>query len=250
MYVVYHERYEEVYTSDPAASPGRIECIKSELEDSFQFVEPTLVSESDLRLVHSQSHIDWVKQRGLLYEIAVLAVGGALKASKLAMRGEPAFGLIRPPGHHASPDSCWGFCYFNNVAIAVEKLRREGVVKKALIVDIDLHYGDGTANFFASVPEVVYHHVGSVDRESFLSDLECFFASQKDSGIVAVSAGFDRHELDWGGLLRTEDYATIGKTAREYADEKCGGRVFAVLEGGYNHSVLGKNVKALLLGLE
>jgi acetoin utilization deacetylase AcuC-like enzyme len=200
--------------------------------------------------VHSQRHVDWVKQHGLLYEIAVLAVGGALKASKLAVRGEPAFGLIRPPGHHASPDSCWDFCYFNNVAIAVEKLRREGVVKKALIVDIDLHYGDGTANFFASVPEVVYHHVEGGDRAVFLSDLERFLTSQKGGDIVAVSAGFDRHELDWSGLLRTKDYAAIGKTVRESAEEKCGGRVLAVLEGGYNYSVLGRNVKALLLGLE
>ncbi len=250
MYVVYHERYEEVYASDPAAAPGRIECIKNELEDSFQFAEPTPVSESDLLLVHSQSHVDWVKLHGLLYEIAALAVGGALKASELAIGGEPAFALIRPPGHHASPDSCWGFCYFNNVAIAVEKLRKRGVAKKALIVDVDLHYGDGTANFFASVPEVMYHHVEGVDRESFLSDLERFFASQKDSDVVAVSAGFDRHELDWGGLLRTEDYTAIGKTVKESADEKCDGKVFAVLEGGYNYSVLGKNVNALLLGLE
>ena len=250
MYVVYHERYEEVYASDPAAAPGRIECIKNELEGSFQFVDPALASEADLRLVHSQSHIDWVKQQGLTYEIAVLAVGGALKASELAMQGEPAFGLIRPPGHHASPDSSWGFCYFNNVAIAVEKLRRKSVVKEALVVDIDLHYGDGTANFFAAVPEIVYHHVEGVSGESFMGDLERFLASQKGTGIVAVSAGFDRHKLDWGSLLTTEDYTSIGKTIKKYADEKCGGRVFAVLEGGYNHSVLGKNVKALLMGLE
>ncbi len=250
MYVVYHERYEKIYASDPAASSGRIECIKKELEDSLQFIESSPASEADLRLVHSQSHIDWVKQHGLTYEVAVLAVGGALKASELAMRGERAFGLIRPPGHHASPDSSWGFCYFNNVAIAVEKLKRKGIVKRALIVDIDLHYGDGTANFFASVPEVVYHHVGGSDRENFLGDLKRFLASQEDYDLVAISAGFDRHELDWGGLLKTEDYRTIGENVKDYASEKCGGRAFAVLEGGYNHNVLGKNVKALLLGLE
>ncbi len=248
MRVVYHERYEEVYTADPAAAPGRIESIRKELRGLFQFVEPAAASPKDLRLVHSQSHIDWVKQQGLTYEVAVLAVGGALKASEIAMQGKASFGLIRPPGHHASQDSSWGFCYFNNVAIAVERLRKEGLIKRALVVDIDLHYGDGTANFFVTVPEVAYHHVEGSGRDGFIEDLERFLASQKTCDIVAVSAGFDGHELDWGGLLKTEDYSTIGKTLREYADEKCGGRVFAVLEGGYNHDVLGKNVKALLLG--
>lgn len=250
MHVIYHERYEEVYASDPASSPGRIECIRNELEGLFQFVKPAPACEADLRLVHSQSHIEQVKQQHLTYEIAVLAVGGSLKASELAIQGEPTFGLIRPPGHHASRDSSWGFCYFNNVAIAVEKLRRKGFVRKALVVDIDLHYGDGTADFFVSIPEIVYYHVEGSDREGFLTNLKRFLVSQKDSDVVAVSAGFDRHELDWGGLLKTEDYTDIGKTVKEYANEKCRGKVFAVLEGGYNRSVLGKNVKALLRGLE
>ncbi len=250
LHVAYHKRYEEVYASDPAAAPGRIECIKRELEGVFPFVEPLPASKEDLELVHSRSHIEEVGQNSLLYEIALLAVGGALKASQLAMQGKPAFSLIRPPGHHASPDSSWGFCYFNNIAIAVENLRRENIIKRALIVDIDLHYGDGTASFFSSVPEVLYHHVEGSSSEGFLSDLERFLAAQKECDVIAVSAGFDGHELDWGGLLKTEDYATIGRIIEKQAGQKCGGNVFAVLEGGYNHKVLGKNVKALLLGLD
>lgn len=250
MHVVYDEQYNEVYASDPAAVPGRIECIQKELEDTFPFVEPIVAAEADLLLVHSQRHVDWVKQQGLTYQIAVLAVGGALKAAQLSVRGKPAFGLIRPPGHHASSDSSWGFCYFNNVAIAVEKLRNEGTVEKILIVDIDLHYGDGTAAFFVALPQVVYRHVDGDTREGFVADLERIFASQKECDIVAVSAGFDRHKLDWGGLLKTEDYVTVGRVIKEYVDRTCGGRVFAVLEGGYNHDVLGPSVRALLEGLE
>lgn len=156
MYVVYHERYGEVYTSDPAAASGRIECIKKELEGHFGFVETTSASEADLQLVHSQSHLDWVKQHGLTYEIALLAVGGALKASELAMQGEPAFGLIRPPGHHAGPSSSWGFCYFNNVAIAVEKLRKEGVVPMIQTSQ--------------EVRETLNHPINNISRELSLLD--------------------------------------------------------------------------------
>lgn len=250
MHVVYHERYEEVYTSDPAAATGRIECIKATLENCIEFIKPKAASEADLLSVHSQSHVDWVKQQNLTYEVAVLAVGGALKASEFAMKKESAFGLIRPPGHHASPNSSWGFCYFNNIAIAVERLRKEGNAARALIVDIDLHYGDGTANSFMSVPEVDYHHVQGNTRERYLSDLRNILNSQEDCDFIALSAGFDRHELDWGGLLKTEDYQTIGRMIKKYVDEKCDGKVFAVLEGGYNHSVLGESVKALLLGLK
>ncbi|MEM0233369.1 MAG: hypothetical protein QXL22_05045 [Candidatus Nezhaarchaeales archaeon] len=67
--------------------------------------------------------------------------------------------------------------------------------------------------------------------------------------MLAVSAGFDRHEEDWGGMLRTEDYYEIGKILRKFSISKSKGVIFAVLEGGYNHSVLGRNVKAFLEGL-
>jgi len=247
--VVYHEKYRTVYSSDPASALGRIESIYNQLQDHFKFVEPKPASEEDLRLVHGDSHINYVKRHELLYEVAILAVGGAIKAAELAMQGEPAFGLIRPPGHHASRSSCWGFCFFNNVAISIEKLRREKKISKALIVDIDLHHGDGTENIFSGTPQVYYFHVKGVDREMYLNDLKRCLAAEKDCDIVAVSAGFDRHEQDWGGLLKTEDYRTIGKMVKEFAENLCEGRRYAVLEGGYNHAVLGKNVKSLLEGM-
>lgn len=250
MKVVYHERYCEVYASDPAAQPGRMESICKELQGHFDFVTSEPASEKDVLLVHDQGHIENVKTRPLTYKIALLAVGGAIKASEIAVEGEPAFGLIRPPGHHASRDSCWGFCYFNNVAISTERLRQRGEIKKALIVDIDLHFGDGTANIFAGNPDIVYFHVSGMNRENYLNNLSNFLEAQKGYDIVAVSAGFDRHQQDWGGLLTTSDYFTIGKMIRESASRECGGRRYAVLEGGYNHAVLGKNVKAFLQGMK
>lgn len=131
MKVVFHEKYKEVYSADPAARVGRMESIYNELCGEFAFIEPVPANEEDLRLVHAQKHIDSIKKRKL-YDNALLAVGGAIRASKFAMEGEPAFGLIRPHGHHASPSSCWGFCFFNNVAVSVEKLRKDRKVKKSI----------------------------------------------------------------------------------------------------------------------
>ena len=249
MKVVYDERYREVYSSDPAATPGRIESIYEELRGDYEFVKPEPATEEDLRLVHRENHINSVKRSRLVYEVAIMAVGGAIRAAELAMRGEPAFGLIRPPGHHASRDSSWGFCYFNNIAISIEKLRRRNKITKALTVDIDLHYGDGTANIFAENPDVSYFHVKGESRQRYLDNLRGYLAAQHDYEIIAVSAGFDRHEEDWGGLLRTEDYLSIGRMIREYAESVCDGKRYAVLEGGYNLEVLGKNVKSLLVGM-
>jgi len=249
--VVYHSRYCEVYSGDPASAAGRIESILDELKGHFEFVEPEPAGEKDVLLVHSPDHVEYVRTHRLTYEIALLAAGGAIKAAELAMEGKPAFALIRPPGHHASRSSSWGFCYFNNVAIAVEKLRVGGVMRSAVIVDIDLHYGDGTANIFASVPQVTYFHPEGGSRQSCMDELKRFIAAKREPfDVLALSAGFDRHEQDWGGLLKTEDYYTIGKMLKGFAEARCYGRRFAVLEGGYNHSVLGKNVKALLDGYD
>jgi len=240
MKVVFSPKFYEVYTSDPAAAPGRMEAIVRELED-YEFVEPEKAEEEDILLVHTRKHYEWVK--GLkLFEIAALAAGGAIKAALISMN-EPAFAAVRPPGHHASPDSCWGFCYFNNVAIAVRKLQKLGMIEKAAIVDFDLHFGDGTANTFENDESVAYFHMKDVESVAE-------FLERVEFDVVAVSAGFDRHKEDWGNQLETEDYAEIGRIIKEYAEEKCEGRRFAVLEGGYNHEVLGKNVRAFVRGFE
>jgi len=248
MKVIYHPRYEEVYTSDPAASVGRMESIIKEILPHFQIVTAESAAVDDIRLVHSDEHLRYMQRMGLTYEIALLAAGGAIKAAELAVSGQPAFGLIRPPGHHASRDHCWGFCFFNNIAISIAKLRKDEKIKTAMILDIDLHFGDGTADIFGNVPEVVYSHPESRDRQQFVDSISQFLVRTK-ADVVAVSAGFDRHELDWGGLLKTEDYQTIGKLVKEFAQRVCQGRRYGVLEGGYNHSVLGRNVKALLEGM-
>ncbi len=249
MKVIFHPRFYESYTSDPAAAEGRMEPMVKALEGDYEFVEAKPASERDVERVHGRSHIQDVKREPLVYELGILSAGGAVLAAEMAFEGEPVFGLIRPPGHHASPHSCWGFCYFNNIAIAIKKLSSEKKIQSALILDFDLHFGDGTANTFSGSKDVTYFHPEGTTRQLFLDEIQRFLQREGSLDMIAVSAGFDRHEEDWGGLLKTEDYLTIGSWVRESSLRRCQGRRFAVLEGGYNHSVLGRNVRSFVQGL-
>ena len=245
------EQVWDVYSSEPAADPGRIEAILKELQGvpDFIFTEPLPATEEDLRRVHTQQHIDSVKlNHPQVYEVACLAAGGAILASEVAMAGEVSFALTRPPGHHASPDSYRGECYFNNIAIAVKKLLDEKKIGRALIVDFDFHFGEGTHDIFLDDPRVTYFHLENGDRIEQLQKLEAFLAQTKGYDILAVSAGFDGGKEDLGGIFEIQDYTTIGTLLKKAAEGNSGGRRFAVLEGGYNQDVLGKNVKAFLEG--
>ena len=161
---------------------------------------------------------------------------------------EPCFALVRPPGHHASADSSWGFCYFNNMAIALDHLKRNGRINTAYLLDFDLHYGDGNVNILRDKGYVTIHNPTSHDREAYLAEVEAGLAEAKVD-IIGVSAGFDNHVQDWGGLLTTQDYQTMGRMVLE-ASHRSGAGCFGILEGGYNHNVIGQNVKAFLRGLQ
>lgn len=244
MKVVFHERYREIYAANPAAALGRLDHIIKELSKLYEFVEPSPAAEDDLLLAHTRDLVERFKPKHLLFEVALLAAGGAIEAARIALGGEPAFGLIRPPGHHASPNTCWGFCYFNNIAIAITKMRKEGYINKALIIDIDLHFGDGTVNIFTGNSDIKYYHLGSI------KELELVLEYAQKPDLVAISAGFDAHVDDWGGIYETEDYFTIGKIIGEYAQKTCNGKVFGVLEGGYNFYSMAQAAVALLKGLQ
>jgi acetoin utilization deacetylase AcuC-like enzyme len=250
MKVIYHPRYCEIYSNDPASAPGRIEAIRDHLEGRFPFLEPEPAAEEDLLLVHSKVHVESIRRDRHLYELASLAAGGALLAARTAFAGEPCFGLIRPPGHHASPSDCWGFCFFNNLAISLKALFASGAARKAVILDFDLHFGDGTDNIFCTEPAAPYIHPSDNRADAFLKRAEKELKAAGDRDILAVSAGFDRGKDDWGDLLDESDYRRLGEITRDYAVEHCGGRRYALLEGGYNHQVLGKHVLAFLEGFE
>lgn len=246
MKVVYHEAFNEVYTTDPAASAGRIRAIEAALKGKVTFVEPKPAPREDILRAHTREHVEAVARAGL-YEIAALAAGGAIKAAEIALT-EPCFALIRPPGHHASANRSWGFCYFNNMAIALMRLKHETKIKEAFILDFDLHFGDGNVNILGRKEYVTIFNPAAQDRHEYLEEVKKTL-SKTGAGMIAASAGFDHHEDDWGGLLKTEDYTLMGRLMHETAQRNRGG-CFGILEGGYNHQVLGQNVLAFVQGLK
>ena len=245
MKVIFHQQFYEVYASDPAAAKGRFESIVEVIGSHVTLVEAVPATADEIALVHSARHIEWVKQQGV-YDIAALAVGGAIQAAELGMR-ESCMALIRPPGHHASPDSAWGFCYFSNMAIAMKHLLSMGAIQHGHVLDFDLHFGDGTVNSLRNTPEVTIHNPDENDRVAYVKEV----AEELDrceADVIGISAGFDNHQEDWGGTLATEDYREMGRMVREAAAKR-GAGCFALLEGGYNHAVLGHNTLALIEGL-
>ena len=138
MKVIFHEHFYRVYSQDPAAAAGRMEAIMRVIKPQVEFVTAGPATEAVIGAVHTTSHINSVRTEGT-YDSASLAAGGAVQAAQLGLK-EPAFGLIRPPGHHASSSSCWGFCYFNNMVIALTTLKNNSLIKSAFVLDIDLHF--------------------------------------------------------------------------------------------------------------
>lgn len=245
MKVVFHKDFYQVYTSDPAAEPGRLEAVIQVIEPHVELITPEPAPEEDIAAVHTPSQIGRVKAQGL-YPISSLAAGGAILAAELGL-SEPAFALIRPPGHHASQGSSWGFCYFNNMAVALDRLRRNGRIRKAYVLDFDLHFGDGNVNILGKKDWATIFNPDAPSRDVYMREV-AHEMERCDADMIGISAGFDNHEMDWGGTLKTEDYEEMGQMVRQAA-RRVGGGCFAILEGGYNHRVLGQNVMALLRGL-
>lgn len=234
----------------------------------FEFIEPVECKRGDLLLVHSESLVDTIKHGRFenyetpplprIYKYAKLAVGGAIKAMELALKEGSSFSLMRPPGHHASRNEFGGFCYFNNLAVAVAKaLKRVG---KVAILDIDAHHGNGTQDIFLGVPNVIYvslHQYGfiypgtgkhseancynyplpaGIGEKEYLEKLEVGLEKIRrfDPDLLAVSAGFDTFEKDplTNMGLEVETYSKISKLISELSKPR-----FAVLEGGYSRAL-------------
>jgi len=217
------------------------------------------------------------------YATALLAAGGLLALVDAVMAGEAdnGFALVRPPGHHAEADRAMGFCLFNNVAIAARYAQKRHGLERVAIVDWDVHHGNGSQHSFAADPSVLYvstheypyypgtgaaAEVGEGAGEGFTVNvplaagcgdpeyLAVFteviepvlrsFAPQ----LVLVSAGFDAHVRDplAGMRMTTAGYGLLTRVLLRVAAESAGGRLLAVLEGGYDLEALTGSVAAVL----
>jgi acetoin utilization deacetylase AcuC-like enzyme len=266
------------YGSWQTESPERVRKAHEILkEKGYSFVTPEPAAEEDLLKVHDHEYL-WMLKKGLvedddtpaydnIYEFAKLSAGGAILAAKVK-----GFSILRPPGHHAGVGGAAlgaatrGFCYLNNVAIAVRYLG-----KPTMILDIDGHHGNGTQEIFYGDKMVTYvslHRHPNYPGTGTVSDGNCLnFPLPLDCGdtvylktldkalgtiemgkfeTVAVSAGFDTHDADLASLgLTAKGYREIGKKISGIEKP-----TFFVLEGGYRGENVGKDIDQLLNGFE
>ena len=287
-------------------SPNRLRVIHDLIDREFTslpLIPPRLATEDELALIHDPFYIQTVARTegmpfsqldpdtGLSsrsYEIARLAAGGLLNAvdSLFTQNSElkthnSVFAFVRPPGHHAEPDHGMGFCLFNNVAIAAAYAREKYGLKRILIVDWDLHHGNGTQRAFYDDPTVLYfsshqypyypgsgnfNEVGTGEGEGFtvnapfptgFGDAEYIavydailrpIALEYKPELVLVSAGFDPYVHDpLGGMNVTgEGFGALAALVRDIAEQACGGKVLIALEGGYNPQGLREGVRSVL----
>ncbi len=279
MKIIYSERCLEYHESGHPESPARVRESHNFLKSvGYEFLKPSPASPADILKVHTPEHIERIKNANFwdpdspayenIYYYACLSAGGAILAAKVN-----GFSLMRPPGHHAgrsgitSGATSLGFCYFNNIAVAVKSLD-----KNTLILDIDGHHGNGTQDIFQGDEKTTYvslhrspHYPGTglrsegnclnfplsynVGDKMYLETLDRALNQVKMDSIeaVAVSAGFDAHERDLMASLGLSKkcYRKIGNVIGAL-----GLPTFVILEGGYNPKDLGQNIHQFIQGFE
>ena len=270
--------------------------------ERFLSIEATPIDRARLEMVHHPDYVrlietyaaqgggyidsDTYMQPGS-YDAALDAVGGCVNLVEAVLAGRVRNGmaLVRPPGHHAGPQQAEGFCLFNNIAVAARVAQREWQLDRILIVDFDVHHGNGTQEIFYADRGVLYFsthqvplypgtgsvdergtgdglgytvnvplmpHVGDVGYARVFDEILAPLAARYRPQLILVSAGFDGH---WSDPLASMDlsiagYGKLVQRLLDLADEHCQGRLVIVLEGGYRYEVLAHSVLTTLHLLE
>lgn len=251
-----------------------------------------------VRKVHSSDHADLIRNafaenrwridngdtlvKEDTWEVAMASASGALSVLNAVCAGRVrnGFAAIRPPGHHAGRTASKGFCYFNNAAICARYAQEFHNIERVMIIDWDVHPGDGTMNIFYEDPHVYLlslhqagifsDRVGTRDQTGrgpgegltenvpiekgsgeteWLRELEPALdrgGLRCKPGLIIISAGFDAHQADpLGGMkLHEESFRKMTTMVKQLADQYCDGRIVSILEGGYSVNALGRSVRA------
>ncbi|HVN88809.1 MAG TPA: histone deacetylase [Candidatus Binataceae bacterium] len=282
----------------PERIAAMIEMTDHLQRDNLKFHSPREATPDELELCHTPEYVEAVdRTEGLdrfdfdpdthtspeTARVARLATGGVITAVEAVLDGDAdnAFAIVRPPGHHARPGQAMGFCFFNNVAIAARWLVARHNLERVMVLDWDVHHGNGTQEIFFGSPEVLYistHQYpfypgtgwldeigtgpgagftvnapfpagfGDTEYLTTLDDLILPVARQFRPEFVLISAGFDCHHRDPLGGMRVSDNGFLAMTRRmkRLAAECCEGRLVAVLEGGYDLQGLAEGGRAVI----
>ncbi|MDH3210862.1 MAG: histone deacetylase [Myxococcales bacterium] len=281
--------------------PERLVAVQRAIDarrDRLEHLEPREAQPEEILRVHARDHLDTVAEasrRAPLhldpdtyvspqsFAVARLAAGGAIELALRVARGrqQSGFAALRPPGHHAESNRAMGFCLFNNIAIAARALQAEEDVERILILDWDVHHGNGTQHHFEEDPSVLYvstHQFpfypgtgdfgeagrgkgtgatlnipmpagcGDPEYMGVLRRLLAPAARAFDPQVMLVSCGFDAHRDDPLAAMQVtrEGFRAMTALVRSLADDLCDGRLAFVLEGGYAESGLQEGTEAVL----
>jgi acetoin utilization deacetylase AcuC-like enzyme len=285
--------------------PERPERIRALLDfaekldrQKFAILPPRVASRSDIEFCHGRDYVELIESTSTInqyaldgdtitcrdsFGVGLLAVGGFLRLIDSVASGEApnGFALVRPPGHHALRDRAMGFCLFNTIAIGAQHLKRTYGVKRVMIMDWDVHHGNGTQDSFYEDSSVLFisthqfpyypgtgaiHEVGRNAGEGYTLNiplpagcgdaeyLRVFYdvvvpaAEKFEPEWLLVSAGFDPHRRDpLGGMAVTEaGFGAMAHLLLQLADRYAGGKIAFLLEGGYDLAALTRSVAAVL----
>ncbi|MGF1548312.1 MAG: histone deacetylase family protein [Thiotrichales bacterium] len=267
--------------------------VAQQLDPWFQHLDAPLATRDDLLLAHSPEYIDMIHamapEEGLTWiagdtamnphslTASLRSAGAALQAVELVITGKSrnAFCAIRPPGHHAGPDSGCGFCIFNNVAIAAKAALERHGLRRVAVIDFDVHHGDGTEDIVHDDPRILFcssfqypyypnrgadtvsDHIvnvplpGGTTGATWRPAVSAAWFDRLDAfapELILISAGFDGHREDdmahFG--LDESDYAWLTQALLDIAERHAHGRIVSVLEGGYNPQAQARSVAAHL----